>query len=863
MKIRATLKSLTILSLPLLFFGFYTSKGKAPRDFGFARAHIEDEALLELEVDGLRQRLRHGQIQLIDAAILSENSQARTSDKLMRLKQSDISDLSNARFRSMIELEGPQTTIINEKNALVNCNLGLPGLNKRESIELKFYKQNNRWKLVNGAQLLHRVSAMTATGAGTTDSFWVDAYELYHSNDEQDVTLEAREVSEELGITKITQAVTRNKLNRRLFQNPYAGVLFSSVALLENAPFVTARYVQLVTDPGWNRIVYGDYDGWIKAYGQKGEGPEDLNRPHGIDRDANGFVYVADTGNNRIVVLRLEGNGAGTQLSYQFSFGSGQLNLPYDVAWDDSGTPFEASDDVIWVADTGNDRLVGYVVNGKAASVRFVYGTRGKAAGFFFQPKAVSVARFDGLSDGQIYVADTGNRRLVKLAVAGENLSWMTAYTGGEESQFTSLDVDHWGNVYSTDRSYQQVMKLSANLEPITLLQREPGDLLGPINFSVVFGRVYTEADGSERWAGYDQAFCIEKWSDVSGAARFHLGLALQDFEVNLSQDLGTLQSNIKVTDQARLNLTVLDSQGNTVRKIPVGWVEPGEKSITWDRGNDSRIQIAPGTYQVQLSAESSYGSGSILKETEPFYLPMYYHEDSGSNQAEDAHLVQGVRSRDWGSDPTQSVDKHPSEVIYRFTGLNPDLDYEVKGEFYHEVDYLKQRMVIDDTQVIAEFEVPQGLKTVEWTVLPRETYSDGEITVGIQKLAGDGDAVVSQLWLREANYDPGNPPVLQSEDERIPETFSLSQNYPNPFNPSTTIRFAVPGNVSGNTRLTIFNMLGQKIKVLVNEQLSPGSHAIVWDGRDRSNNVTSSGVYFYELRAGDFVQVKKMALVK
>jgi|GEM_PF-2981985 len=863
MKIRAALKSLTILSLPLLSLGFYASKGQAPEELGFARAHLEDAALLQLEVARVRHRLHSGQMQQIDSAISRQNSQNGAFGKLSQVKQNDISDLSNADARSMIELREPQTTIISAENALVNCDLGLSGTTKREQIELRFRKQNNRWTLVNGAQLLQRVDAMTSASGGTAHSLWDDSYELYSASDDQDVTIAARDVSEELGITKVTQAVTRNKLNRQLFQNPYAGVLFSSVALLENAPFVTARYVQLVTDPGWNRIVYGDYDGWIKAYGQKGAGPEGLNGPHGIDRDANGFVYVADTGNNRIVVLRLEGNGAGTQLSYEFSFGSGQLNLPYDVAWDDSGTPFDASDDIIWVADTGNDRLLGYVITGETAAVRFSYGASGKAAGSFFQPKAIAVARFDGLSDGQIYVADTGNRRLVKLAVTENNLSWMTTYAGGEESQFSSLDVDHWGNVYSTDRSYQRVMKLSANLEPISLLQADDGELVDPVNFSVVFGRVYTESDDSERWAGYDQAFCMEKWAETSGAARFHLGLSVQNFNVDLSQNLAHLRCTAKVTDHAKLNMIVLDSEGNAVRQVPVGWVLPGEESITWDRTTDSGSQIEGGYYQLQLSAKSSYGSSAVLKETDKFYLPLYFHEDSGSNQAADPHLVQGVRSSDWGSSPTQSVVKHPSEVIYRFTGLNPDLQYEVQGEFYHEADYLKQRMVIDDTQVIAEFEVPHGPKTVEWTVLPRETYSDGEITVGIQKLAGDGDAVISQLWLREANYDPGNPPVLQGEGEQVPEAFSLSQNYPNPFNPSTTIRFAVPGNVADRTQLTVFNMLGQKVKVLINEQLSPGNHSIVWDGRDRFNNLTASGVYFYELRAGDFVQVRKMALMK
>ena len=89
-----------------------------------------------------------------------------------------------------------------------------------------------------------------------------------------------------------------------------------------------------------------------------------------------------------------------------------------------------------------------------------------------------------------------------------------------------------------------------------------------------------------------------------------------------------------------------------------------------------------------------------------------------------------------------------------------------------------------------------------------------------------------------------------------IPKSFSLSQNYPNPFNPSTTIEFSLPKRAFVN--LTIYNTLGQVVKTLVSSEMESGTHRIIW----KANNIPS-GIYFYRLNAGNFVETKKMILMK
>ena len=101
----------------------------------------------------------------------------------------------------------------------------------------------------------------------------------------------------------------------------------------------------------------------------------------------------------------------------------------------------------------------------------------------------------------------------------------------------------------------------------------------------------------------------------------------------------------------------------------------------------------------------------------------------------------------------------------------------------------------------------------------------------------------------------------VHSNIEQIPYSFNLEQNYPNPFNPTTTIKYDLPK--AGDVVLRIYNVIGQEVATLVNEIQTVGAKSIVWDGRDSFGKQVSSGVYIYRLETGDFVQSRKMVLLK
>jgi hypothetical protein len=108
----------------------------------------------------------------------------------------------------------------------------------------------------------------------------------------------------------------------------------------------------------------------------------------------------------------------------------------------------------------------------------------------------------------------------------------------------------------------------------------------------------------------------------------------------------------------------------------------------------------------------------------------------------------------------------------------------------------------------------------------------------------------------------------VKDSKENLNLHFSLGPNYPNPFNPTTTIPFKVGSLKFGVgssllTSLKIYNILGQLVKELVDEEKLPGNYQVVWDGKDHKGNIVSSGIYFYQLSAGDYQETKKMSLVR
>jgi hypothetical protein len=104
-------------------------------------------------------------------------------------------------------------------------------------------------------------------------------------------------------------------------------------------------------------------------------------------------------------------------------------------------------------------------------------------------------------------------------------------------------------------------------------------------------------------------------------------------------------------------------------------------------------------------------------------------------------------------------------------------------------------------------------------------------------------------------------PTDFADDPMSVPVNFALSQNYPNPFNPSTVIEFDVPRR--SRIVIDIFNVLGQSVRRLVDDEKPAGTYSVGWNGTDHADRPVSSGIYLYRLTAGDFIRSRKMALMK
>ena len=116
--------------------------------------------------------------------------------------------------------------------------------------------------------------------------------------------------------------------------------------------------------------------------------------------------------------------------------------------------------------------------------------------------------------------------------------------------------------------------------------------------------------------------------------------------------------------------------------------------------------------------------------------------------------------------------------------------------------------------------------------------------------------------WTDPFQFKTSADTTLTAEDESfgLPEEYSLEQNYPNPFNPSTTISFSLPED--GLTKLTVYNIIGQEIAVLISDYLTAGVYKVAFNANSQSPPVTS-GLYLYKLESNDFISIKKMLLIK
>lgn len=151
------------------------------------------------------------------------------------------------------------------------------------------------------------------------------------------------------------------------------------------------------------------------------------------------------------------------------------------------------------------------------------------------------------------------------------------------------------------------------------------------------------------------------------------------------------------------------------------------------------------------------------------------------------------------------------------------------------------------------------------WTFTWKAPSSDvGEIKFYIAGNAanGNGSNTGDYIYITsKSTLSPEVTSVAELESPNIIREYKLFQNYPNPFNPITNIEFSIPLRV--HVELTIYNVLGQRIKTLIKEALPEGKYKIQWNGTNDYGVSVSNGLYIYELKANNVIKSKRLSLLK
>lgn len=269
-----------------------------------------------------------------------------------------------------------------------------------------------------------------------------------------------------------------------------------------------------------------------------------------------------------------------------------------------------------------------------------------------------------------------------------------------------------------------------------------------------------------------------------------------------------------------------------------LGYVTPTVVSSNTSGASIPAIQNSPTAYKL-------WTSGSPLNE----YFLVANRQKTGYDSAlpYDGLLIWHVDESiaDYGANDDEWYPGHTSYGHYKVALEQADGLWELESTVpYGFVDYSND-----------PYPGSSDNRTFDGSSAPNsQSYAQSQTYVSVANISNSGPVMTCDLFVSPAD-------VKDALTEISPSEYVLKQNYPNPFNPGTRIEYSVPRD--GYVELEIFNVLGQKIRTLVDQEKKMGLHVVSWDGTNDEGAFVANGVYFYQLRAEDFVNTSKMILLK
>ena len=302
--------------------------------------------------------------------------------------------------------------------------------------------------------------------------------------------------------------------------------------------------------------------------------------------------------------------------------------------------------------------------------------------------------------------------------------------------------------------------------------------------------------------------------------------------------------------------------------KERLGWIEP--IMVT---GNVMQIEIPPiesnpiayrlwtngqtgGEYFLVENRQNLGFDAGLTRRQKDFGLSdsyglVIYHIDNSGRQSNENRRVIDVEEASPYNLNNQAIEQLDLERIlptheFLFNGNRGD-----NGDPFPGFSQINN----DATDYVGE----RDLAAFDENSIPNSKSNNGFPTsVAVTNIQLTGQNVLADFFV-EPVTSIENPETLESS---FPGDFVLGQNYPNPFNPATTIEIAVPAS-NARVQLEIFNVAGQRVRLLLDEVKAPGNYSFSWNGTSDKGETVASGIYLYRITAGSFVQTRKMIFMR
>jgi len=371
----------------------------------------------------------------------------------------------------------------------------------------------------------------------------------------------------------------------------------------------------------------------------------------------------------------------------------------------------------------------------------------------------------------------------------------------------------------------------------------------------------------------YNQDFHI----DVSEGYILRVTAASQwDINIPVQTQLANAQAKLVDVSGVTPSLTLNTSESNigsgAVRNVRLSDVSSSAALVSW-------------VTNVSVTTQIRYG-----KVSEGLNKVAVFKQDAGSVAMGSLHLLGLEPETEYAFEIVSNgitYNNNGSPYTFKTARIGTGFPYTVYGRMADE-----SGKPLENTLVYVELRSGEVISTViadmtdengYWNVnLANLKMADGEVyqwkagdEIRVTALYGDASTSFRTLVTGESPQNIVRVSDLDGvavQDKKevakvaLPKAFAMGQNYPNPFNPSTTIAYDVPDNEIHGVRvdLNVYNIRGQVVRKLVDGSVKePGHYVVQWNGKNDNGEAVSSGVYFYRIKAGNFVATRKMVLLK